>query len=71
MAQYCMPHTFFENQIMISNHADHGHLIFIEKRTLSLHKVPSKIDRTVISKPMPDAVLWEIITLTQITTYST
>ena len=43
-----MPHTFFEDKVMLSNYDDHRDFTFTLKITLPLDKVQSRIDRTVI-----------------------
>lgn len=48
MGQSWMLHKCFENQVMLFSH-DLRHFTFIQKRTLPLVKIQSKIDWTVIS----------------------
>ena len=63
-----MPHKFFENQVMLAHHDDIS-LSFREELCLWIHKVQSKLDRTVISILL-SAVFFRRFTLTQISTYS-
>ena len=35
---HCIPYQLFENQVILSNHDDHTHFTFIQRRTLPLDK---------------------------------